>query len=553
MPNPEIYKAPVVNEAETHEVESSAETSRETFQKRGEMAKNARLAKLYEELEVEKANLAAVEAEQARRKAARGEVLPEGGYDEGKVGEGVPPVVPEETGEGAGEKKEEDDATATAEKAKKKKSVRNVLVAATAVVLAGILAAGVITDGFGGKKAEETPQKPQTVMTGEKAEDKEKIGIYDGYGERGMWLSETKTGPYNFADVREVAEVCDDDECEMIKYTAKNQVEAYADYLANLPEELQPEGFKGLSIVETERKLESLSDEEFGEIQKYFNDTIDGAFTRTVKLNGQYDNAYMSKKDPNGEAVHGNMQVVHCVTTESDLEAVQFYWLDKDGNEIGSMTVKMIPVRDAEGNILGYRGCNQVVNERGQKQVYDDLPEIEDPEDDDPTPPAPDPEPDPEPEPEPEPEAKPKPKDPDNLKRIDDKINDDIADDINTGEVVVTPTPTETVEERPVTPKPAGEVFEGAGPTTVKNKEADTAEKVYQSGEEAPAGATVISPENNYTENRGGANAGNAAANPVVPNEDARAKANASEIPVDEAPNSGGDEVADILAGLGTN
>ncbi len=67
MPNPEIYKAPVVNEAETHEVESSAETSRETFQKRGEMAKNARLAKLLDHLVVENANLAAAVADQARR------------------------------------------------------------------------------------------------------------------------------------------------------------------------------------------------------------------------------------------------------------------------------------------------------------------------------------------------------------------------------------------------------------------------------------------------------------------------------------------------------
>ena len=167
--------------------------------------------------------------------------------------------TPESSEEGEKEEPTAEQIQTTTEKAKKNRNLKTVLTH----VAAGAIAAGILVGGiFIGSHKNNNDNKPNpnseaaTVTQIEEAETER--GIYDGYGEKGMWLSEGKAGPYNFAKASEVAEVCENDECEMIKYTAKNQVESFADYLANLPEELQPEGFKGLSILETETKLESL-------------------------------------------------------------------------------------------------------------------------------------------------------------------------------------------------------------------------------------------------------------------------------------------------------
>ena len=199
-------------------------------------------------------------------------------------------------------------------------------------------------------------------------------GIKNGYGEKGMWLSENKPGRFAFASASEVAEVCNNDEKEMMNYTADNQVESFADYLANLPEELQPEGFKGLGIVDTEHKLEELSDSDFQEIKQQFGDIMEKASTRIAIANGKYNNAYMALKDADGGAVHDNMDIIKCTTTENNLEVTEFYWSDDDGNEIGSMMVKITPVYDDAGNITSFKGCMQVINADKQKPaVYKNL------------------------------------------------------------------------------------------------------------------------------------------------------------------------------------
>ena len=269
----------------------------------------------------------------------------------------------------------------TINKTKKNKGFKKVIVAAATVAMAGIIAAGAwlgINAFNKNNKSNNNPDRPGVTDVADVGsavgESHETEGIYDGYGEKGMWLSENKGGSYDFASAKEVAEVCDNDECEMIKYTARNQVESYADYLANLPEELQPEGFKGLTILETEKKLESLSDEEFEAVKQVFDSTIDGAYTRRVTINGEQNNAYMRLKDSNKGANHGNMELVACTTNENNLEVTQLYWVDKDGKEIGTMNVKMTPVYDGNGNITGFRGCNQVVGVK--TSVYNGLTKI---------------------------------------------------------------------------------------------------------------------------------------------------------------------------------
>ena len=228
---------------------------------------------------------------------------------------------------------------------------------------------------------------PAVITVANEAGERMK-GIYDGYGEKGMYLSEHKTSSVAFANATEVAEVCNADEVDMILYTAHNQVESFADYLANLPEELQPDGFKGLNLTQTEAKLESLSPEEFTALEGTFTTIMNNALTRRVTLNGRYDNAYMRVKNPGQDIVHENMELVRCTTNENNLEVTQFYWTDASGREIGNMTVKMTPVRDEKGVIESFKGCEQVVNPEGSSTIYTGMPEIPDP--DTPTPPGPD-------------------------------------------------------------------------------------------------------------------------------------------------------------------
>ena len=356
---------------------------------------------------------------------------------------------------------------------------------------------------------DQTPTEPEsisdTMAPAESTDDleiMEAIGIRDGYDEYGMWLSEHKSFYANFACASEVSEVCDNDEVEMVKYTAGNQVESFADYLANLPEKLQPEKFRGLSIIETERYLESLSDEEFDGIRQRFDGIMDKAMTRRADKNGKFNNAYMRLIDPNGSITHDNMELVRCTTYEDRKEYIEFYWLDDDGNEIGSMSVRVSRVYDADGNIIGHEGCMQVITPSGTS-IYEDLPEIPAP-----TPtPTPTPAPTPTPTPTPTPET-PAPKDYDNLIRIDENINNDIAEDIHTGSIEISQTE-DVNTTTPETTQPTASEYTGTEPTIVINEAAEGAEPIGEGT------STSISPENDYNTDLGGANAGNAEENPV--------------------------------------
>jgi len=455
------------------------------------------------------------------------------------------PTTPEDNPASSEQQPSPENLQSTIEKAKKNRGLKGVLIATVSLVLAGIIAAGTwaMFHLNGDKNKTNLPDQPisteafdATLGGGENQEAK---GIYDGYGEKGMWLSENKGGTYDFASAKETAEACDDDECEMMKYTSRNQVESYADYIANLPEELQPEGFKGLTILEAEKKLESLPDEEYDAIKQQFDGIIDGAFTRDVTLDGDYHNSYMRLIDPSKPATHDNMELVECTTHESGTRAVELYWTDDGtayGKVIGTMTVKI--TRDDNGNIIG--GCMQVVNPVGtHSNIYTGMSTVTDnptpgnpttpsnPTPDNPTPDKPD-----------TPTETIKPKDPNNLIRIDEQIQEDIAEDIGTDEVRVTPNP--GVSDNDITDRPSSDDYQGTSPDIVQNDDSREAEPVQDQ----------VSPENNYSEDRGGANADEYA--PVQDDQATQDAADAAEIPVDEAP-TGGTELNDILGELGIN
>ncbi|MBQ3293122.1 hypothetical protein IJG93_02350 [Candidatus Saccharibacteria bacterium] len=315
----------------------------------------------------------------------------------------------------------------------KKFFIRAAVIAASAAVLVGVLAGRNNKEGGGGNvppsALEQVQENDEVDLDNSEIKEAEQ-GIKDGYGEKGMWLSEKKSGPYNFGAATEIAEVTDSDEVEMIKYTADNQVESFADYLANLPEELQPDGFRGLSILETEAKLEGLSNEELAAVHNHFNNTMDKAFTRRVALEGKYQNAYMRQKNSNGDVVHGNMELVACTTDENGDVANQYFWVDENGNEIGSMTIKIL--YDEDGNIKN--GCMQIVNKEGSKSgVYDNMETVPD----SPTP------------------LTPVPVNPDKPSNPDQPSNPDKPDNPDTPTPTPEPTPKPTPEPTPApTPEP---------------------------------------------------------------------------------------------------
>lgn len=227
----------------------------------------------------------------------------------------------------------------------------------------------------------------------------ESQGIIDGYGEEGMWSCDTKTGKYNFADAEAVAEAVEtNDAREMLKYTARNQSESFADYMVSMPDEVRPESLRGITdIREMEKAIENLSNDEHKAVFENFSDVLDNATVKDITLNGRYDNAYMRLKDSNGDVTHDNMELVRCTTTENGTHAQEITLHDKDGNVIGTFIVK------ANTNTsIGKKGCMQVVRPEGSPELssLDEIPENPDepgeptPTPDTPTPETPTPTPD---------------------------------------------------------------------------------------------------------------------------------------------------------------
>lgn len=133
------------------------------------------------------------------------------------------------------------------------------------------------------------------------------------------------------------------------------------------------------------------------------------------------------------------------------------------------------------------------------------------------------------------------PKDRETLERIHKQILDDVAKDDNTK--VVDPGYTVQVKPEDQTPQPTAQEYQGTEPEIVQNQETPTATV------ETPA----ISPENDASVDKGGANAGNAEQNPVKPNDQGQDEANKKETPPSEAPEKGSAEFDQTLSDLGIN
>ncbi|MBR2709002.1 hypothetical protein IKE98_01575 [Candidatus Saccharibacteria bacterium] len=406
------------------------------------------------------------------------------GIDDETVDKAVDEVI-KKAGEGQPNPEDVKDAINKAKKDNKFKKFfgRAGVAAAIAIVgLLSILGSFKITEYIqrklaqrNAKQTEETVNPGQTEDSEEDeeaiSEDKESpfdyesvSGIIDGYGEKGMFLSPNKGGQYDFAAAQEVAKVCKNDRNEMLKYVSRLQVGNLASYIAGMPEELQPEGFKGLSILEAEEKIESLSPDKYDALFKDYGLKIKDALTREVVLDGEYENVYMRIIDPSKPVTHENIELVTCVTEEHGTKAIEYYWLDDEGNEIGSIITKM--EYDENGNIIG--GCTQLLKKKGISVIFKRLKRI----DGEPT----------------KPEEIIKQKNGKKLVKIDKKMNKETAKNIKTKEVKDYVNPGVKKEDKTTEPAIKQE-------TAVQNDDSKPAEKV-----------TTELPANDYGTNQGGAN-----------------------------------------------
>jgi len=265
----------------------------------------------------------------------------------------------------------------TAAKAKKNSALKGVLGGVAIIAVLGLAGAGIYSVASANKEAnrnqpaspEPTPAVIETVSPSAETQAPEHIevekGIKDGYNAPGLWLSEHKDHDYDYGDAKEVGEICENDEVEMLKYAADNQVESLADYMAEFPEDLCPEGFFGLKPREIEAKLESLSPEEYDKVEAQAMRALDAAFTRTTVTQHNYHHYGMELKGKDGNVIHENMEMTD-KGIGPGIEVVQFYWVGEDGSETGSMLVNIRRQYDSEKNITGFTGGLEVLR-RGSR------------------------------------------------------------------------------------------------------------------------------------------------------------------------------------------
>ena len=253
----------------------------------------------------------------------------------------------------------------TIEKAKHSNGFKQAI--RTAFVIVGIGATLAACSSHNGSSVQTPNTSPTKINEGEKPAY-EYVISKDAYGNEGMWGSDNKEGPDNFASAEDVAEINDNDPNKMIKYTASNQLETVADYVTALPDKIKPKGFDDLTAHDAEQKLEGMTDEEYEDVVKELFKIFDSANYSTKKIKGLHDNAYMKLKDPSKGVTLENMELVQGVTNEN-IEVTVLSWEGVSEQ----LMIKAIPQYDENGNIVGYKGCMQAIEKKGSSGRLDGL------------------------------------------------------------------------------------------------------------------------------------------------------------------------------------
>ena len=409
----------------------------------------------------------------------------------------------------------------SAEKAKAKRGFRRFIVGvgvSAAIVVIASIGANIIKNSRQGNEQDST-RTEQAEQDQDTTEDKESIAELSTY--RGQFANEDGTS-YNSekgAKVNFGEELKSDaPEAEMKDEMLGRMIQPgqlAATYFYMQEKTSNPDfGVEGAKFSNPDDLLEAMeNDSELHQkVYNYIKDTIINNSLAESTVTGTFHNFFMDSQFETGNIDTSNVEVVGCTTNEDGTKvySLAYTWEDKDGNfHMDTFTFK----EKCGGQPLDQLDFTTTVRQ---------IPSPENPDNPD------------------DPHDDLKPKDYDNMTRIDNQILEDIADDIGTEEVRVTPTPTEDVSRQTPTQKPSSESYQGTEATTVVNNSAS----------EATPAPAPSNPQNNYNENRGGANSDQYA--PVQDNQSAQKAADQAEIPISEAPTDG-QELEDSLSDLGIN
>ena len=261
--------------------------------------------------------------------------------------------------------------------------------------------------------------------------------------------------------------------------------------------------FSELSYEEASELIRNMSPEEKDRLQNELHRTFENATYEFGEANGPNTNSYI-EEDENGEK-HPTFNTIDVNGVKTVIQTVR--------HEDGTTTIATFMARCFNGDKAVVR-----VNKDGSEyeiviRLTPDEPT---------TPDTPD-----------TPDTPIEPKNSENLTRIDEQAHEDIADDIGTEEVRVTPTPSSEVESQTPTPKPSSESYEGTSATTTQNTASQSAQPVQPT-----------SPTNNYSVDNGRAN----------PLPDNAVQPDTTTPPLtEETPPTTPEEASDVLSDLGIN
>lgn len=359
------------------------------------------------------------------------------------------------------------------------------LAAATAAGAIGFAGHEIVENLFGNAdstrtETEESIEDNYESLTGYDKLDKLIDGSYEQDGNLGCFESEGKVSESAVGNPSLALEKIGVDPANATP-EERGVVSEYMTYSMKYPAGFQSiayglDGFEGLSLNEAEDKIANMSKKEKAEHQKQLQKTFE---------NSEYS-----------EEVGQGMYKNHGVAERADGRHSYFVESDLTGKNI---LVRETKLEDGTTVITKEKeDCANMLTEIEYRHPDGTTTVITINTPDEPTPGKGDPG-----------EEKIKPKDAENLKRIDKNIQKNMADDIGTEEVVVHQGgPGERTD------KPNSGSYQGTEPKTTQNESSKAAEPV------------TVSPNNGYSQDKGGANSNEFA--PVQENKDAQQKADES-------------------------
>lgn len=455
------------------------------------------------------------------------------------------------------------------EKAKKNETVKKVLSAAAGIAVVGVLVASFVTGGPNNSSVIESTSTTSSIsaeqetgpesLTGYEILDNTIDGSFLQYGNIGCYESHEKTADISVGAPNEVLRAIgiNPDNATPEERGVVQEYFAYSmeEPAASVAIAGQLEGFYGLTQKEAEDKIHNMTAEEKTKLQSQLKDFFDHTSYHEEFGNGAYLNQYIAE-DENGEKYSGftesnltGQKMLVGVTKFEDGTTIEWTSKESCGNNEdriiitppgGTPTVFTIPTTPSSSNppritrtttstsgttpttkttdpsnpnTTSTTGTTNpstpntttTTTQPGTTTTSSSIPQYT--------------------------TTTHQQKNPENLRRIDENINSDIAGDIGTGDVVVTPNP--GVREDEITDKPSREVY-ATRATTTQNADSRRAETI-----------TTTNPSNNYSENLGGTNP--TSPNAVQDDRSAQEEANSR----GDTAVTGNSELRDVLGDLG--